>query len=361
METRSIILLSTSDILYDQRLIKIATALQNFGAQVSLIGRKLDNEKESATPYKQKRISCLFNKGVLFYAEINCRYFLLLLFSNYKIVCANDADTLFGAWLASWFKNFDLYYDSHEIFTEVPELQDKFIKKRIWTWVEKKGTAKAKKVYTVNHSVAKVLQEKYKKHFEVIMNVPPLKNNIKLENTKPYILYQGALNKGRGLEELITAMTQINIPLKIAGSGDIEQELKNLTKKLKLENKVYFLGKLLPNELEKITRNAFIGVNLLHKNSLNYYYSLANKFFDYAHAAVPQVCMNFPEYEKINKQFEVAELINNLTEKEIVDAIQKLINNKQLYQTLQLNCTNLKQHYNWDKEQEKLNEIYQLT
>lgn len=361
MESRKIVLLSSSDILFDQRLIKIATALQNFGAIVTLVGRKISNVKSiNNYNYSEKRVDCIFNKGVLFYAEINLRYFFLLLFAKHDIVCANDADTLFGAWLASWFKNFDLYYDAHEIFTEVPELQGKYIKKRIWTWVEKKGIAKAKKTYTVNDSLAVYLQEKYNKHFDVIMNVPNL-HAVQKDDLKPYILYQGALNKGRGLLEMIEAMQEINMTLKIAGGGDIEQELKGKVKELKLGGKVIFLGKLLPEELKSVTQNAFIGINLLDKNSLNYYYSLANKFFDYAHAGIPQISMNFPEYRKFNNENEVGILIDSLSKKEIVSAINKLILNQNYFKELSQNCITLSNKYNWEKEKIKLKEIYNLA
>ena len=40
---------------------------------------------------------------------------------------------------------------------------------------------------------------------------------------------------------------------------------------------------------------------------LNQYLALPNKFFDYMHAGLPQIAMNYPEYQKINSQFEVAD------------------------------------------------------
>jgi hypothetical protein len=39
---------------------------------------------------------------------------------------------------------------------------------------------------------------------------------------------------------------------------------------------------------------------------------LANKFFDYIQAGIPQVTMNFPEYAAINREYEVAVLIDDL-------------------------------------------------
>ena len=74
-------------------------------------------------------MSLLFNKGFLFYAEYNFRLFFLLLFSKKDILLSNDADTLLANFLASKLQNKKLVFDSHELFSEVPELVEKpFVK-----------------------------------------------------------------------------------------------------------------------------------------------------------------------------------------------------------------------------------------
>ncbi|MFX8856522.1 glycosyltransferase, partial [Acinetobacter baumannii] len=70
---------------------------------------------------------------------------------------------------------------------------------------------------------------------------------------KPYLLYQGALNEGRGLEHLISAMSDLDIDLYLVGDGDISEQLKVQTKDLKLQDKVKFLGFKKPSELKQIT------------------------------------------------------------------------------------------------------------
>ena len=44
-----------------------------------------------------------------------------------------------------------------------------------------------------------------------------------------------------------------------------------------------------PAALREVTRHAAVGIMLLENIGLSDYYSLANKFFDYLHAAVPMV------------------------------------------------------------------------
>ncbi|HMC99365.1 MAG TPA: hypothetical protein VKH37_04400, partial [Ferruginibacter sp.] len=125
-----------------------------------------------------------------------------------------------------------------------------------------------------------------------------------------------------------------------------------------LAEKVLLKGKLLPEELEAVTTRCYIGVNLVEDLGLNQYYSLANKFFDYMHAGIPQVTMNFPEYKAINDEFEIAVLVDELTAGKISDALNALLNDEVLYKKLQSNCIRARLKYNWQLEEKKLIEFY---
>jgi glycosyltransferase involved in cell wall biosynthesis len=69
--------------------------------------------------------------------------------------------------------------------------------------------------------------------------------------------------------------------------------------------------------------------------------------------------MNYPEYKKINDQFEIAELIDDLEPETIAKAIKRLIANKELYLQLKQNCLAAKQELNWQKEKDKLLSFYE--
>lgn len=344
---------------FDQRLQRISTSLANANFDVLLIGRELKKSpKLKDTKFSQKRFNCFFNKGILFYLEFNIRIALFLFFNKTNIVVANDLDTVLGVYFGTKFLKVEKIFDAHEYFVEVPELKGREFKKNLWKKIEKRYIPLFHKHYTVNNSLANIFKENLNIEFEVIRNVPnELKLKTKYKKREKYILYQGALNKGRGLKEMIIAMQNINLKLKIAGAGDIETDLKKLVKKLNIENKVEFLGKLEPSELQKVTQTAFIGLNLLENISLNYYYSLANKFFDYIQAEIPQVCMNFPEYKTLNKENEVAVLVKNLEKQSLVNAI-KTIEDETFYKKLQMNCKKAKKIYNWQNEENVLLKIY---
>ncbi|MFN8288178.1 MAG: glycosyltransferase [Chitinophagales bacterium] len=177
--------------------------------------------------------------------------------------------------------------------------------------------------------------------------------------TAPTVLYQGALNEGRGLEHLIEAMRYIDAQLLIAGEGDLSNQLRQQVNQAGLQNKVQFLGYVTPKELKEITAKAHVGVNLLENKGLSYYYSLANKFFDYIHAGVPQLCIDFPEYNFINTKYEVALLIENCSVNEIKTALQRLLTDKSFYSHLQKNCGQCRQQLNWENEEVKLLALYE--
>ncbi|MEM9824617.1 MAG: glycosyltransferase, partial [Bacteroidota bacterium] len=98
---------------------------------------------------------------------------------------------------------------------------------------------------------------------------------------------------------------------------------------------------------------------LLENKGLNYYYSLANKTFDYIQQEIPAIHMAFPEYQSINQEFEVALLIENLEEEHLFGAIQQLLEDESLYHTLKTNCRLAKQQYTWEREALKLKTFYQ--
>jgi glycosyltransferase involved in cell wall biosynthesis len=136
------------------------------------------------------------------------------------------------------------------------------------------------------------------------------------------------------------------------------EEMRSVVQANDLSGKVNFFGMLPPEELKKRTAQAYIAVNPFERTGLNQYLSLSNKFFDYIHAGIPQVTMNYPEYKKINDQFKIAELIDDLEPETIAKAINMLITNKELYLQLKQNCFVARQELNWQNEKDSLLNIY---
>jgi glycosyltransferase involved in cell wall biosynthesis len=365
---KKLIFCVTNDLNFDQRMQRICGSLANAGYAVELVGRVLPDSKSlQKFSFSQKRLSCFFNKGKLFYIEYNIRLFFYLLFKPSDAICAIDLDTIAAVYFAGKLKGTKLVYDAHEYFPEVPEVVRRPFTQKVWRLVGQFFVPRYHVTYTVTQSIAEVFEKLYSVKVSVIRNltdnreqkieVNDFHTSFIIPDSK-FILYQGALNEGRGLEHLIDAMQNIDLKCVLAGDGDIAQELKNKVKKLGLEEQVFFTGKIAPSDLKVLTEKAYIGINLLENKGLSYYYSLANKFFDYLHAGIPQICINFPEYKRINEIYEVAVPLDDLNTSTIQLAIEKLMNDHAFYAQLKENCIPCAKDLNWENEEKKLVAIY---
>ena len=247
---------------------------------------------------------------------------------------ANDLETIMPNYLISKKLDIPLVFDSHEIFTEMPSIQGRWVKK-VWKSVEKNFVPKIKRMITASDSYADWFVKEYHiKRPIVVRNLPRSLDFLgTVENNPKIILYQGWLNYSRGLDKAILAMQYIdNTELWIAGGGPFEKEFRDIAEKAGVQNKVRFLGKLHPNELRKITPKADVGISIEENNGLSYYYSLPNKISDYIQSRVPVVVSDFPEMKNIVETFGVGEVIKDHSPQHLADQLNAvLINGKASY------------------------------
>lgn len=350
----------TNDLSYDQRMIRICTSLANAGYSVTLVGRTMPGSIPlRPMPFMQKRLACIFSKGKMFYAEYNTRLFFYLLLKKMDLVCAIDLDTILPCLWVSGIRKKKRVYDAHELFCEMKEIVQRPAIYRAWKWIEKKSVPHFNWGYTVNQPIAEEFRKMYNRQYDVIRNVPVLKPITIPHKPERYIYYQGAVNEGRSFETLIPAMKDVQARLLIAGDGNFMQQAKMLAKNHGLENKIIFLGRIPPAELSDYANKAWIGITLFENKGLSNYFSLANRFFDYIHAAVPQLGVDYPVYRQINKTWPVAVLIEDLSSKNIAAQLNLLLQNDVLYQSLQKNTLLLREQVSWQKEEKRLLDFYQ--
>ena len=359
-----------NDLLTDNRVLKTAEYLAAKGYRVKIFGRKLQKSYPPFSSNKNitvKRFKLPVNKGKLFYLYYNFILFFALLFNKKDILLAIDLDTLLPNYFVSRLQNKKLVYDSHELFTEVPELIDRPKTKKIWLKLESWILPKLKHCYTVSHSVAEVYKNRYGVWFEVIRNLPhyekvkSIPDNLKLNHisTKGKILlYQGSLNKGRGIELMIKTMALLDgFILVIAGSGDLENELKKLAAELNLlDRKVFFLGRIPANQLKYITAQAYLGLSLEEEAGLNYKYALPNKLFDYIMAEVPQIVSPLTEMKKIIDQYKTGILLTKHDEETLKNTILSITSGQ--YGEMKKNCEIASKELNWENEAKKLEKYF---
>lgn len=356
---KRVIVSVTNDLVTDQRVRKTCDVFTEMGFDVLLVGRKLKTSLPLKREYAAKRFRLLFNRGALFYAEYNLRLFFFLLFSKKTVLFSNDLDTLLPNYLVSKLQKKKLLFDSHELFSEVPELANRTRVKNIWLSLEQKIIPKLKHVITVCDSIKDHYQSLYGVTASVVRNIPENKKAHQTEfdfdtKDKKIILYQGSVNIGRGLELMIDTMPLLDDYLLIViGDGDILTELKEKASKQSLEGQVKFLGKKTPEELKKLTPNANIGMSLEEDLGLNYRYALPNKLFDYIHANIPVIVSDLPEMSKLVSQYKIGEILLKRTSEELAEKIKTIVEND--YQE-QLKIAG--KELNWSKEKEKIKAIF---
>src|SRR5688572_11447987 len=349
----------TNDLTYDQRMIRICTSLANNGYLVLLVGRKMTNSLSlKKMAFEQKRLHCIFSTGKFFYAEYNLRLFFYLLFKKLDLICAIDLDTIIPCLWISKIRRKKRVYDAHELFCEMKEIVKRPAIYKIWKNIEKNTVPAFEFGYTVNDLLKEEFREMYNRDYAVIMSTPLLRPLVIPEKNEKYILYQGAVNEGRSFETLIPAMKEVKARLIVAGDGNLMKQTKQLVRENGLEDKISFIGKIAPGELLNYTLGAYIGLTLFENKGLSNYYSLANRFFDYFHSGVPQLCVDYPVYRELNKTRPVAVLTADLSSKNIAHQLNFLLENDVVYKELQENCLYQREIMNWQTEEKKLLAFY---
>jgi glycosyltransferase involved in cell wall biosynthesis len=367
---RRILFTVTNDLQFDQRMRRICGTLSNAGYDVTLIGRRPISPSStlSQTPYTQIQLAGLiFTKGKLFYLEFNLRLLLFLLFKPCDAICSIDLDTAVPGIIAAKLRKKIHIFDAHELFTHVPEVARRPRIQAIWEKVQAFTFKHCDTAFTVGPAIAQYFTEKYHKPVQVVRNMPRASvvahtdtaHFAAIENKK-FILYQGALNEGRGLELLIQAMVNIPCELVLAGEGDVSEPLRKLTQSLHLENKVHFLGMIPPHQLPALTKLAYIGFNVSENVGLSYYLSLNNKFFDYTQSHLPSLINPYPEYKQLLSEFQVG-LLTEPTVESIIEQASELLNNPSLYQELKSQCIAASEKWTWEQETPKLLSIFESS
>jgi len=353
-ENKIISVIMTSNLAYDQRMQRILRCLYYEGYHLKVFSRKTADRSYHFSPengnakiaYEENYVPTFFQRSWLFYAEYNFRLFFKLLISRQNIIYAVDADTLMAVLCVRWLKGTKFIYDAHEFFEQSPEITGKKWIQKTWQVITIAGCRFSSLRITVGNMLADLLKKRYNKDFTVIRNIPDTAvTPSQISSRQKIIWYQGVLNIGRGLSEIIRCMPLLpEYSLILAGTGDIEDQLKDLVKKLLLQDRVIFKGPLSPAALIEASKSARIGINLLDGSNRNYFYSLANRTFDFINMELPAIHMNFPEYVMLLKKHHVGITISDLNQQTIINAVRSF-ENEQYYLQLVSACREAKVDY----------------
>jgi glycosyltransferase involved in cell wall biosynthesis len=366
---KRIIISVTNDLSTDQRVDRVCKTLLKMGFDVLLVGRKLrDSLVLKERTYKTKRLRLFFRKGPLFYAEFNFRLFFFLLFKKTDLFLSNDLDTLLANRLASVIRHLPLVHDCHEYFRGVPELNGRPFTMKAWKLIEDSIFPKLRNVYAVNESIAEIYHKEYGNKVKVIRNLPfrktgeikKQKKELGIPENHRIILYQGAVNVDRGLDEAVEAMKFLKTDaiLLIIGIGDILTKLKKQVSENKLHDKVLFTGQIPLEELFSYTVNADIGLSIEKDVSLNYHFCLPNKFMDYIQSNVPVLISPLIEMKAIVDKFKIGEMITSHDPVYLAGKIDDMLNNEEQLELYRENLKKAASELCWENEETGLIKIF---
>lgn len=363
-KTKKIFVAVTNDFSTDYRVQKTCSYLVDKGFDVFVYGRVLPGTFKTKKPYKVYLKRHWFNNNFWFYAEYNIRLFFYLLFQRYDFILSNDLDTLPACFFVSRLRKVDLIYDSHELFSEGPELQGRKFVQGFWRGLESYFLPKIKKSFTVSQSIVDFYHKKHNNSMVLVRNLPLMKEeieggNVNFPTQNKVILYQGVLNPGRGIKPMIEALFFLdNIDLVIIGYGKVEKELKEFVARKKMTGRVHFLGRVERDQLPNYTKKATLGMVLEEPLGKSFEYSLPNKLFDYIHAELPIIAGSLPEIKRVICSFGVGVLVKDYDPKNIALSIKYLLNDKDLMNKIKANQKIAKQELCWEKEQKQLDKFF---
>lgn len=282
------------------------------------------------------------------------------------IIHAHDINTLPTAWLAAKLCRARLVYDAHEISTDREGYGSL---RNLVGVVEKVLMPRADATITTTEMRSKFFARAWKiKRPLVLQNRPRLftykKNNrlrkiLNLEKNFPIVLYQGGLQSGRGLHDLIRVAKKVpGAYFVLIGGGRLAQSLEQLIQDEGLSDRVFIIPTVPLSELLIYTASADIGIQPLENTCLNHWTTDSNKLFEYAMAGLPVLASDFPEIRKIVNQFEIGVLFDPANQEMLASKLNDIILNDKKRIKFRENALNNAYQLSWECQEKNLIDLY---
>lgn len=301
---------------------------------------------------------------------------------RFDVVWANDYSTIHPAREIARKTGAKLVYESHEIWLET--VNQFFpsgaalpralafraiigICRAIGARKEPKMTADADVLITANESYRAVLQKRLgRDDIAVVLNCPELgdlgvsdriRDETGLAPSDRVVLYQGVMNAGRGLRELVLSAGQFphEVRLVMLGHGVLESSLRRLVQESGLTDRVLMLGSVPHADLPHWTASADLGVLILDPINLSKRLSLANKIFEYMAAGIPILTTDLPENRRIIEECECGWLVRDRDPETLAQTVARILEDPAEMKRRGTNGRRwFEQRYNWERESTEL-------
>lgn len=373
----------------DERVLKEIKTLQNSGHTVTLACATKENrslyELTDSVEIIRKPISKFIAKtsvGALkfpFYFNFWLSFInSILAEKSYDAIHIHDLPLAKVGFVISRKHNMKFVLDLHENWPVLLDLSPhtkSFLGRilssnRQWLKYEKKYASLADGLIVVAEEMKQRLLNRnvVNKNIAVVPNTSNIDIFEKNKEIKPdpdfiTLYYAGGITLHRGLDIVIKGLSEMELPdnfrFRIIGRGRNEPFLKELTKELNLQDKVFFSGWKSHKEVIKLLFKSDIAVipHLRNEHTDN---TSPNKIFHYMLTKKPILSSDCTYLKNIINETNAGLVYSDRDSSEFAEKLSRLIKNSELRTTLGENGFKAAiEKYNWKKTSETLVQLYE--
>lgn len=364
-----------STLTHESRLLRITKTIAETGLfdRIRIVGRHDPGLEEKETIDEVRQICRVRTKWVGRYSGpwkilANLEWTLRILW-NYRrvpVACVNchSLVVLPLCVLLKWQHGSKLVYDTHELETETSTSTG--IRKRLAKLIERRLIRFADAVITVTDSIGRWYKREYGlEDVAVVRNTPlrpeakiakssALKEKLGIPAQKPLFIYLGSLGFERGIERLLRVFSLIDDKhVVFVGFGPLVDEAKRYAAR---HDNIHFHEAVPTSQIAEIASGADVGLALLENSSLNHFYCLGNKVFEYLMCGLPVIVSDFPEMGGIVTNYNCGWRVDPDDDSCIAELLSR-IEPPEIHQKAE-NAKTCRLHLVWENEEPQLLAVY---
>jgi len=361
MNEKKIAIIFLGDFFFDARCINMVRSLllENYSITIVCTYIKKFDYKEFKNIEFHNIV--LNRRGVGKYIEFHNNVVEFLKKKSFNTIIAGDFYSLSSACV---YKNTNIIYDCREIYTELAVHYYNPLYKLLSFWYEKYFLKNVNTVITTAKTDEKLLRQKYPKFKHLrwgqIYNYPinyskckklNLKKKFNISKNYTTIVYQGVIQKNRGIGQLIKLIkSSKDIVAIIIGSGEAKNHYIKKTKELNVLDRIKFINKVPYLELLNYTAECDIGWSVIKGRGISNQFAMPNKLFEYTLMGLPVISSPLENIKDIIIKYNLGIIVDEKSINDQLSAVEHIKNNKNKYKHIGIT---IKRDFTWDIQHEK--------
>lgn len=263
-------------------------------------------------------------------------------------------------------------YDAHDFYSQLEDEESlttfwgRWIvpfELKIEMWCMKKAAA----VVTVNDGIAGLIHRKFGRSSTIMRNAhdlrldqPPvqhLRERLCLSSKHFLLVSVGHAKPGMAIDAMLEALLVLPPAVHVAFLGNGYESFFETVMKLGLDSRVHFVPPVKPHEVVPFIHSADASIILYYSRSVDYRYSLPNRFFQSIAAELPLLYPELPEIQRLADRYSLGLVMEPQLPHSISTAITKLIDDPALVFSLKQNLHVAKEALSWECEEVILSDL----